>query len=742
MENHFIKPASAYKRDLDVLGNYRRDMALFLSKRTGKPIEDCVAYVQRQTGPGGKFEIVDPALLCLHRNEVGDRGQHETTFTQYLKDIIENRWLFAPSMTVYEHPDVLPSLLSEYITGNITGRGKVKHEAQEAKMAGQEFKLKAEAFLKAGDTVQAKFMNRQAATMSELEDLKENEQTTYKIANNSLSGGQASASTILHNKSAHSSLTSTCRVGTSLGNANNEKFLAGNRHYWSPDVVKANIVSIIGHVDYELIAKAMELYGLRAPTVDETMELILYSTQHYWVNKRQVKEIRALVEGLNDLERSAFAYVGDMHHLTKFNDLPMRVFMARLSTKAKVAIDLDEAKVLIKGMDNDLKAFVSLLCSDILAGLGLGKLLEQRPDDYALIGATVKNIHQVLSDYAILINAFWVTNNMPASVAWIRDSVRQVAITSDTDSTIFTVQDWVQWYCGKVDFSEEAFAVDYTMVYLATQSIIHVLAQLSTTLGVVPDKLNVFAMKNEFAFSVFSLTSMAKHYFAYKAAKEGNVFSELEEEIKGVYLKDSNCPPDIMKIVTATMCGIMDTVMAGEKIQITKIMQTVADIEHGIISSVMRAESKYLARASVKDAGAYVNPGQSPYQHYLLWERVFREKYGEAPKPPYAAIKVSLDMPNKTAIAGWLESIKDPHIKEQLTRQYDGKPNATTLLLPKDVVEETGLPTEVLAAMNIRKLVYSTVRPFYLILESLGVFLSNDNNTKLVSDFIEASVAA
>jgi hypothetical protein len=144
----------------------------------------------------------------------------------------------------------------------------------------------------------------------------------------------------------------------------------------------------------------------------------------------------------------------------------------------------------------------------------------------------------------------------------------------------------------------------------------------------------------------------------------------------------------------------------------------------------------------VKDAGAYVNPGQSPYQHYLLWERVFREKYGEAPKPPYAAIKVSLDMPNKTAIAGWLEGIKDPHIKEQLTRQYDGKPNATTLLLPKDVVEETGLPTEVLAAMNIRKLVYSTVRPFYLILESLGVFLSNDNNTKLVSDFIEASVAA
>lgn len=742
MENHFVKPASAYQRDLDVVGNYRRDMAIFLSKRTGKPIEQCVEYIKRQTGPGGKFEIIDPVLLCIHRDDKGDRAQSEITFTTYLSDIIANRWLFAPSMTVYEHPDVLESLLSVYITGNIIGRGKVKHEGLEAKMAGQEFKLKAEAFAKAGDTVQARFMSRQAATMSELEDLKENEQTTYKTANNSLSGAQASVSTILHNKSAHSSLTSTCRVATSLGNANNEKFLAGNRHYWSPDCVKANIVSVIGHVDYDLIKKSMDLYGLRAPSVDEVMDLITYSTSHYWSNQRQITEIRLLVEGLNDLERSAFAYVGDMWHLSKFNDLPMRVFMARLSSKATVAIELEEAKTYIKGMDNDLKAFVSLLCAKELAGLGLGKLLEQNPENYCIIGATVKNIHHVLNDYQYLINAFWVTENMPASVAWIRDSVRQVAITSDTDSTIFTVQNWVQWYCGKVDFSEEAFAVDYTMVYLATQSIIHVLAQLSTTMGVVPEKLNVLAMKNEFAFSVFSLTSMAKHYFAYKAAKEGNVFSSLEEEIKGVYLKDSNCPPDIMKIVTSTMCGIMDTVMAGEKVKITEIMQRVADIEHGIISSVMRAESKYLARASVKDAGAYVNPGQSPYQHFLLWERAFRDKYGEAPKPPYSAIKVSLDLPNKTAIAEWLAGIPDAHIREALTRQYEGKPSATTLLLPKDVVELCGLPTEVLQAMNIRKLVYSTVRPFYLILESLGVFLSNDNNTKLVSDFIQASQPA
>ena len=61
----------------------------------------------------------------------------------------------------------------------------------------------------------------------------------------------------------------------------------------------------------------------------------------------------------------------------------------------------------------------------------------------------------------------------------------------------------------------------------------------------------------------------------------------------------------------------------------------------------------------------------------------------------------------------------------------------TTLLLPKDNVERRGLPKEVVQAMNIRKLVYSTVLPFYLILEALGIFLVNGNNTKLVSDFVQ-----
>lgn len=64
-----------------------------------------------------------------------------------------------------------------------------------------------------------------------LEKIKDAEQNAKKIAINSLSGMHGFTGNILYVKSGHSSLTSMCRSATGYGNANNEKLLAGSRHY-------------------------------------------------------------------------------------------------------------------------------------------------------------------------------------------------------------------------------------------------------------------------------------------------------------------------------------------------------------------------------------------------------------------------------------------------------------------------------------------------------------------------------
>lgn len=708
MNNYFLKTHDQYNRDLNVVQNYKDDMSLFLHKRTGKPLSVCKDYIEKQTSKGGKFELKEPDVYCLTRNKKQDRDKDKIPFSDFLRDVKENKRLMAPSMTTYLNPTDKPSILAEYISQNIAGRAKVKTEGIEAKMAGNQV----------------------------LADIKENEQTTFKIANNSLSGAQASEHCILLNSSAHSSLTSTCRTATSYGNANNEKFLCGNRHYWCADVVKANIISIIRHVDYDLIKKAMDKFNLYYPTAEDTIECIRYSTDLYWRNEVEIKEIFELLQTLEPIERAAFLYVGDLYHLRKYNDGVVRKFIKQLSTKSNTPIE--DPSPYLDNIDNDTKAFVSLLSSKELDGLTLKELKDVNWENYCKIGQTVKNIFQCLEDHELIIKAFWVTDNIPASVSYMRESIRRSAVTSDTDSTIFTTQDWVEWYVGEINFSEEANAVSYAIVYLATQAIIHVLAIQSTMMGVVEENLNVLAMKNEYAFPVFFLTSMSKHYYSYMSAREGNVFKEFDTEIKGVYLKDSNCPPEVMAKVKKLICEVMDTVIAGKLISIKYVYEYIANIEKEIIDSVLKGDVRYLSGGNVKDAQSYVNPSSSPYQHYKMWQYVFASTYGDAPPPPYQSVKISLDINNKTQMKQWVDKIKNPTIKENLLSwmREQNKDVISTLMLPKPVVENTGVPKDIIEGLNVRKLVFSITRPFYFILESLGIYMKNDNNTRLVYDYV------
>lgn len=708
MDNPFVLKPEEYGRDLGVLKHYVRDAATYLQRRTGRPFEDCMAFVSEQVKPGGEMGIEDPDVLSLTRNKYGDREKEVIKLSDYIRDVEQNDRIISPTMAVYHKPEDIPSIASEFISVNVEKRNVSKAQMFDAKVSG--------------DKTLAQF--------------KSNEQKSFKISNNSLSGAQASNGTILYNKSAHSSLTSTCRTATSYGNANNEKFLCGNRHYWSPEIVKGNIVSVINSTNFQELGQVLETYGIRHPTVEETMEVITYSTDLYWKNQTEVDIIRQLVEGLSDIERSAFVYTGDLYHLAKFNDELVRDFLGKLSTKATEPVDDPDAYV--RAMDSDLVAFVSLLCSKELAGRTIKELKEKSPEEYGILGATAKWISDVLAEYSPMIQALWRTNTLPASVAHIRSSIRRGVITSDTDSTIFTVQNWTEWYVGQIDFSEKSKAISYAVVYLATQTIAHILAMVSAGMGVRKDHMHTLSMKNEFAFPVFVLTSMAKHYFAYISAQEGNVFNEYDIEIKGVYLKDSNAPAHIMEEFNKALRWTMDSIIETGSVSVGELMKKVATMEKEVQKSIWGGDSFYLTGGQVKEPSAYANPTSSPYVFYEMWEAVFAPKYSAAPLPPYSAVKVSVDLNNQTKIKEWLSDLADPELAERMTRwlRDNNKTTITSMLLPRPIIELTGIPEEIISAMNIRKLIYSTVKPFYLLMESLGMYVINDNLTKLVSDHV------
>jgi hypothetical protein len=703
----FTRAPEDYKRDINVLPHAVMDAAFYLHKQTGMDILECKQYVIDQIKPGGDLEIRDPKILCLSKEKAGERTQLIMPFTHYLKDVVATGNLISPTMAVYTNPKVKRSVLSDYIAVNIKKRAAAKKAMFVAKNEGN-------------------------TVLSIFKDL---EQTCAKLDNNGISGAHASPSTILFNKSSHSTLTSTCRSATSYGNANNEKFIAGKRHYWCADVVVSNLIVSARHCDRQLMQETMDTFKLHVPTPDEVMECITYSTRQYWKDPVRVAEIATFVNTMDDVERCAFVYIGDLFHLAKHNKILVRNILGSLATKGNV-VPIDPVAE-IRAMDADMKALISLLCRQELAGRDLDKTAKESPEAFAKIAATAFHCRTTLEQYRPLIKALWVSDVIPASIACITSVVRDSVLTSDTDSTIFTVQYWTEWYTGKLGFDDLSCDIAHVVAYLTSQSIAHILAQMSANMGIPTESIHRLAMKNEYAFPLFTLTDRAKHYFAYQAAREGNVYEEMELEAKGVALRNSNVPVAVMDRFKALLHEVMDRVIADGQLPLHWILDQVLEQEELIFNSVRGGRTDYMKTGQIKPKETYKSPTNATYLQYEMWEEVFADKYGHTVAPPYGTVKMSLDLNNRTETKNWIDSFKDQAIAERL-RQWmvkHQKDQLTNFLVPAMIVKEKGVPEEIVSGINLRKLAFETLEAYYLLLGSLGIYMINKNLTVLISDY-------
>lgn len=708
--NPFVLEQHQYNRDIAFLRHYVEDAAKYLCVMTGEPIDKVKNFIKDSMRPGGIFEFKDPKIVYLERGDNGDRVEKEGTLLAYLTDSITHKELIAPTLTTYINPQEKESLLVKFVEENIEVRNVAKREMFAARMAQNHV----------------------------LEAFKNSEQSNSKISNNSVSGGHVSTSTILYNKTAHSTLTSNCRSTSAYGNANNEKMLSGNRHYHHPSLVINNIISIANRTDMVKFQKLMEQRNLHYPSVEEVLSAIEYSTNFYWRSKKANQKFAELISKISPLERAAFLYVGDLYHFAKYNDSVLRDFITRLSTPYYDTHD--EPKKVLKSTREEFHALATQLVPELMRGVDINKLDPKDPKDHTVLCAlasTSKNIEKVVSDYADLIENLLVTENVPASLAFFPDSIRRSAITSDTDSTIFTVQDWVMWMTGRVSIDDQTNAIAATMIFIAAEAIVHILAKMSANFGIAHKRIHQVAMKNEFKFDVFVPTQVGKHYFANISCQEGNIYMEYEFEIKGVHLKSSNVPAAIMAKATTMMKAIMDDTAKGNKISLKKKLLEIATIEREIIASAVAGESTYFRAAQIKSPDSYKNAAQSPYQHYLMWQEIFAPKYGKVPEPPYSCLKVPVNLPNQSAIKSWIESIGDAGIRERLRAWNEStkKTQITTFLLPQQHMASKGIPAEIVQVMDQRRLMLDNTMVFYIIMETLGYYCVNDKITELISDY-------
>lgn len=711
--NPFVLEDSEYKRDLNIVKHYVEQQAAYLSVSTSKDLNTCMEYVLATLKKGGKFEFKDPKIKYLERQDNGDRVAMEGTVWGYISDSIKNKELIAPTLTTYLHPDKKKSLLSDFLEENVALRNKAKKAMFEAEVNKDH----------------------------EVAQMKKTEQKNNKLSNNSVSGMHCSPANPIYNETGHSTLTSNCRSTSGYGNSNNEKFLSGNRHYYNHHIVLNNIASTITNCDDKLIDAVMVKYNLNYPTAEQTVECILYSTNLYWWEKSYFSKIEDFVRKLTPTQRAAFVYIGDFYHLRKYNDEFCKGFLSGLIKKVKGRLEGDPVK-LIKSSDEIYVNMAHQICADEVKGFGK-KYHELKEEDVHTLALTIKNIESIFFIHADLIKAFWVTTNVPASVAYLPSSVRRSALTSDTDSTIFTVQDWILWYRGYYTMDNDAIGLIGAMTALASLTIIHVLAIMSSNFGIVKQHIHRIEMKNEFRFDVFVPTQLGKHYYANIGCQEGNVFEKHKMEIKGVYLKSSTLPAYINKKAQEMMQRITDEVMTIDAdnphpISVRKYITEVADIERLIIDTIKKGQTSFLKSASIKDANSYSKAGEeSPYRYHMLWNEVFGPKYGMMAEPPYDTVKVSSIIENKTDLDKWLDTIQDPELKSRMNNWIlkTGQLRYSSFNLPIQVIRNTGIPIEITSIINYKKIIIDLCSIFYLILETLGVYLYDNKVARLASEY-------
>lgn len=713
----FRREYKDYTRNFDYVGQWiNQNITYAKIQDPNIDVEQYTRFLKDNIKRNGLFPLHDPQMSMIIKDENNDRQKGVLSMMNYLKQVVTQDLRFAPTFTTYRPEYQMRSVEASFLDVGMANRSKEKKAKFAAKERGDDYMV----------------------------NYHDNMQKMLKILNNSSSGAKGTAGTILYNQTGHSTLTSICRSTTSFSNSINEKLLGGYRHYYNQDVTINNILAVLTYGELNVVEQVMEKYNLHYVTEEEFIEYIKRSTDVYWKSTYAFNQILEVASKLTPLQRSAYLYNGDFYALRKFNPQFVRTWLSELLNYDNLEpLPQEEAEKWISLMDDDLAAVVVIYASGIsLPGKGIRTSLKEAPEITPMVGAIVKNTIETYEKYRDLIQIFYVSDIMPFETAFVPNMMRGVVLGSDTDSSLFTLEEWIDWFTGEIVHNDRTRALVATLVYITSQHIAHILGMMTGILNIVESKRHLIAMKNEFLFSSFTTTPRGKHYYAKKDAQEGIMIpsEKMETEIKGVGFKHSKVPAQITNDFRDELYGVMNTIERDEKYSILELRRRIAMLENDVYESIRRGEPLYLQRGQVKVKEAYKDENSIYKKGYLLWEDVFAPKYGHTVEPPYDCIKVSLSTDTKTRFNAWINTFTDQQLAQRLrdwVDQYnEGRP-LKTFYIPQAVATSTGMPEEFMNALMPRKLVFTIVAPYYLMMESFNVLEANKQVTRLCSDDFE-----
>lgn len=682
--------AEKYTADRNLEKHYHDQCSYFLAKQYGKDIEEILPLVKEIFVPN-KNGFKEARFQVIEKNKYGDREMKVKTAREFFNEVEENNYHLSPSFVAYKHSDEEQSVNSIGTEKFLKLRSYNKNLRQEAKAVGDDEMYKA---------------------YHEI-------QNALKIFNNAQSGAMSSNGTPLNNKSGHTSLTSTCRTLTSTANILNERLLTGNRLFINYEKTLENFLSLLRTTDLKRMEAVMGKLNMVNATTDQVMDMVSRCTKYYWDNDKRIGYLREFVEKLNPIERTAILCVLDINGLFTTNPEIMTQYFddwCAVPKPPKDAKDTDYPSP---------KGDYYVLC--------ISKLLKASKVEINFLHKYHLSVEEKWKDF---IEVFFKGKVTPSGVFSIKEMIRESVLTSDTDSSIYTVDRTIDQYTKDPDV---ALRLNGVLTYFIRMVAVHQHAQLSKNMNVSEKNLNRLTMKNEYLFGSYVTTLMSKHYFATQLMVEGVLNKEVEMEIKGVHLRSSKVALRIKEFAHKLMRDILDASYNKTQMDAAQVLAEIADLERLILEDIERGNWAWLSRSTIKAKEVYAKPDSSIYMYHDLWMDVFADKYGAPPEIPYSAIKLNAVMDTKQKLIEYIDGLGEGNTIGQRLRKFlledKGKDSLKTFYIPMDLIKSMGgIPKEMLSGVDFRSIIKQNLKSVYAVLETTGVYYLNKKITRLVSD--------
>ena len=610
-------------------------------------------------------------------------------------------------------------------------------------------------------------------------------QTLIKIFINALPGNFGSKYSIFYDKGNYNAITSCGRSLIAYAYSEIEAMLGGNFMWLTIDDLRSHIISqLYVGIDEVKVEATMAKYGLKRATKEDLFqfykkELMIYNRYTDYMHKNDdrtkhqqcrdgmlynfldkirkstdtveyarynghtagdMAKISELIWKLTDSQVQYLYYFENLRHLIMGNDAIFRKFFNDMFNYDLIPMDDNVSPDDLFKIDGALVIMINVAFHKYLdpgnSKIQVYDLPKERPDLAKRFVNIAKYVDERLKTMNDLFDTFIYTPICRPNDENQFLLYRNTTVVSDTDSVIFTVKDWVEWYTGSVySINEDAYRISMVMIYWITKAVDHAMRLFSEAQGARSQYLKTVAMKNEFLYPVMIQADVKKHYAGVVTTQEGVILPKPDIDIKGGQLRGSKVPKVALQFAEDFITNdILEPLYKEGKVDAHKLVDKVRAFEQRIYDDLQNGSTEWYASLSIKTPDKYTNPMSSAWYYYHAWEEIFAFKYGDIMIPTKTPA-VPLCKPTETYWE-WLKA-KDERVWKTWNAFLNKRNKDGSLYRWPTYIAVNPLggkvPPELIPLIEVKDIISATVKPCHLILRQLPINCGFEEDSNLFS---------